>query len=65
MPGPNQRYKGLLAFYVDKEGVCEVTLGQYFDSINPDNSETQWIYPCSHFISSFAKMFLKSKGLIK
>lgn len=65
MPGPNQRYKGLLAFYVDKEGVCEVTLGQYFDSINPDNSETQWIHPIRALISSFAKMFLKSKGLIK
>ena len=65
MPGPNQRYKGLLAFYVDKEGVCEVTLGQYFDSINPDNSETQWIHPIRALISSVAKMFLRSKGLIK
>ena len=65
MPGPNQRYKGLLAFYVDQDGSCEVTLGQYFEVVNPDNSETQWIHPIRVFISSFAKMFLKSKGLIK
>ena len=65
MPGPNQRYKGLLAFYVDKEGRCEVTLGQYLDTINPDNSEMQWIYPICALISYCAKIFLESKGVIK
>ena len=65
MPGPDQRYKGLLAFYVTKDGHCEVTLGQYFDTINPDNSETQWIHPIRALIAGMAQIFLKSKGLIK
>lgn len=65
MPGPNQRYKGLLAFYVDPQGRCEVTLGQYFDVIDPNNSETQWIHSIRSLISAMSVLFLKSKGLIK
>ena len=58
MTGPEQRYKGLLAFYVDRNGNCEITLGQYFDVVNPNNSDAQWMWPVRELISGMSKLFL-------
>lgn len=63
MPGSDQQPKGLLTFYVDANGTCQIHLGKAWDRINPDNADGQWIYRLQDMITAAAKRFIADHSI--
>lgn len=62
VPGPSQMPNGLLTMRVDVDGHVTITLGKAFYSINPDNSETQWMYGIRDELERLAVEFVNRKS---